>query len=60
MRAETTKKLVLEFSGDEVDHIKSIVTKITEEATKTGFNRVFDKDEVTLIKDMGDRLKTTQ
>lgn len=57
MKAEKVKSVKVEFEGDEVDTLKSVISKMTEEATKTGFQKTFNEDEITLIKEINERVK---
>ena len=57
MKTEQIKSVKVEFEGDEVDTLKSVISKMTEEATKTGFQKTFNTEEISLIKDINDKIK---
>lgn len=58
MKAETTKKLSLEFEGDEVSTLKSAIKKVSEEISKPGLkNNSITPEEADLIKELSNKLK---
>lgn len=57
MKTEKIKSVKVEFEGEEVDTLKSLISKVTEEATKTGFQKTFNSEEISLIKEINDKIK---
>lgn len=51
------KSITIEFSGEEVDRIKSTIKKVNEETSSIGFkNTQLNADEIKMIRDLNQTL----